>query len=117
VFRQLLILRDGADFEESATGFDFRIFKDETVTCGSQISPPARTLVIHFVGGTVSLHDGYVRQVTIDEETNGRLQGSTVVYSAFDASPRVHASTSFVQCSAIPPTSPDGEVCRALVSK
>jgi hypothetical protein len=114
VFDRLLTLREGVDFQRTATGYRFRILKDQPTTSHNKADLPTTTSVVHFVGGTVTLHDGYVRQVTVNEETSDRLQGSTVTYSAFEASSAVHPPASFTRCSAISPKSPNGGICRAL---
>jgi hypothetical protein len=114
VFGELLSVKDGVDFERTATGYRFHSSKDETITTKPRANTPSSTIVVDFLGGTVSLHDGYVRQVTVDEDTNGHSSGATVVYSGFDTSARVRVPASYERCSAISPKTPNGEICRAL---
>jgi hypothetical protein len=114
VFGELLSVKDGVDFERTLTGYRFSSSKEETIKSDNRANVPTTTIVVHVLGGTVSLHDGYVDRVTIDEQTDGHSTGSTAIYSGFDTSATVRPPKSFERCSAISPKTMNGQICRAL---
>jgi hypothetical protein len=114
-FGNIRALRDGTNFERSSTGYTFRLSTVDTVSrkppAGQPPLPPA---VVRFLGGTVTLKGGFMRQVTIEVSIDGDRQGRTVTYFGFDAAPTIRAPARVQRCSARPRESTISHLCSAL---
>jgi hypothetical protein len=112
-FSNMQGLRDGSDFQKIATGYTFRLFVEETIQPRLSTIKP---IEFKLTGGVVVLQDGYVRQLTINEVTDGRVAGSTVTYSDFNRAPTIHRPTRVEPCSSYSRHTSEGQICRALGS-